>query len=950
MAVKSFSFASPGVFLNEVDQSQIAKQPAPVGPVIIGRALRGPGMRPVTVASYDEFVSTFGDPVAGGDSSGDAWRSGVPSAPTYGPYAAQAWLANSPTLTYLRLLGVESDNASDAGQAGWMLPTTVARSGSHGLFVFASGTTGALTGTLAAVFYCTGTVPVLSGTIVGTSSSISANGAFINALSGVFTVQMTGGVGVDGSIKKSFTFNPSDGTFIRKVFNTNPVNANTGKGGVGNDPSTAQSLHGYWLGESFENDILTNVTGAASIASLTSNMLGIILPLNGYSDRTQDAQEANAARTGWFVSQAAQGTVAGYDPATTVNKLFRFIGLDAGEWLKNNLKVTINNISPPQNAAQLYGTFDVELRQIGDTDANVKLVESFTNCTLDPSSPNYIARKIGDVHYTWESTERKLERQGLYPNNSKYIRVEMYSDAIDSSLLPFGILGPLKPKSDATGSYAAIVASGSTLLAVVTTASAEGFNSAQSTGSSNATYSFIFPSSRQRLLTSEDSLSNFKLASFGSATTRNASSLLLNDDLKDITKLPPIGGAEFTNGVASTSLEYSWKFSLDEVAFVSGSNSVYSYAAGSKAAGTSFTATSSGGTFATLLNNGVNSFTTVFQGGTDGFNVMENEPLRNSLMTSNSTEDDSYVYNTYKRAIDSVRDPEIVQANILSIPGLTFEGLTLYAVQAAESRKDCLAVIDIASGDGVTPTYVTKQEDNSTTIVRSKTVDEVVTEIKNRNFNSSYGATYYPWLQIVDSLSGKIVAIPPSIVAIGAMSYTDKVQAPWFAPAGFNRGGLSTGNAGVNVVNVVKKLNQADRDKLYVVNINPITSFPNEGIVIFGQKTLQATPSALDRINVRRLMLYIERGIDIISKSILFEPNVEDTWNNFKDKAEPLLADVKSRFGLTDYKLILDTTTTTPDLIDQNILYAKIFVKPARAIEFVAIDFFITRSGASFGA
>ncbi len=946
MAVKSFSFASPGVFLNEIDQSQIAKQPAPVGPVIIGRALRGPGMRPVTVASYDEFVSTFGDPVAGGDSSGDAWRSGVPSAPTYGPYAAQAWLANSQTLTYVRLLGVESENADASGQAGWLLPTASARSGSHGLFVFASGTTGALTGTLAAIFYCSGTVPVLSGIIVGTSSSISANGAFINAPSGVFTVQMTGGVGVDGSIKKSFSFNPSDGSFIRKVFNTNPVNVNQGQGGVGNDPSTAQSLHGYWLGESFENDILTNVTGAASITALTSNMLGIILPLKGYNDRTQDAQEANAARTGWFISQAAQGTVAGFDPATTVNKLFRFIGLDAGEWLKNNLKVTINNIKPPQNAAQLYGTFDVELRQIGDTDANVKLVESFTACTLDPSSPNYVARKIGDTHYTWESTERKLEQQGLYPNNSKYVRVEMYSDAIDSSLLPFGVLGPLKPKSDATGSYTAIVA-GSTLLAAVTTASAEGFSAAQSTGSSNATYSFIFPSSRQRLATNEDSLSSFKLANFGSATTRNVSSLLVNDDLKDITKLPPIGGAEFTNGVASSSLEYSWKFSLDEV--VSGSSNVYSYTVGSKAAGTSFTATGSGGTFADLLNKGVNSFTTVFQGGTDGFNVMENEPLRNSLMTVSSTDDNSSVFNTYRRAIDTVRDPEVVQANILSIPGLTFEPLTLYAVQAAESRKDCLAVIDISS-DGIEPSYITKQEDNSTTVTRSPTVDTIVDQIKERNFNTSYGATYYPWLQIADSTSGKIVAIPPSIAAIGAMSYTDKVQAPWFAPAGFNRGGLSTGNAGVNVVNVVKKLNQNDRDKLYAVNINPITSFPNEGIVIFGQKTLQATPSALDRINVRRLMLYIERGIDIISKNILFEPNVEDTWNNFKDKAEPLLADVKSRFGLTDYKLILDTTTTTPDLIDQNILYAKIYVKPARAIEFVAIDFFITRSGASFGA
>jgi phage tail sheath protein FI len=269
----------------------------------------------------------------------------------------------------------------------------------------------------------------------------------------------------------------------------------------------------------------------------------------------------------------------------------------------------------------------------------------------------------------------------------------------------------------------------------------------------------------------------------------------------------------------------------------------------------------------------------------------------------------------------------------------------------AESRGDVLAIIDATGPANNLASYVTKQEksDNAQGVTsRVASVSDVVTRMQARNLNTSYGATYYPWVQISDSVTGKIVPIPPSIVALGAMSYNDSVQAPWFAPAGFNRGGLSTGNAGVNVVNIVKKLTSAERDQLYPVNVNPIASFPNEGIVIFGQKTLQATPSALDRINVRRLMLYIKRGIGLISTSILFEPNVQDTWNNFKDQAEPFLADVKARFGLTDYRLILDETTTTPDLIDQNILYAKIFLKPARAIEFIAVDFFITKSGASF--
>tara|TARA_Y100000034_G_C6688819_1_gene303185 strand:- start:23 stop:691 length:669 start_codon:yes stop_codon:yes gene_type:complete len=215
-------------------------------------------------------------------------------------------------------------------------------------------------------------------------------------------------------------------------------------------------------------------------------------------------------------------------------------------------------------------------------------------------------------------------------------------------------------------------------------------------------------------------------------------------------------------------------------------------------------------------------------------------------------------------------------------------------------------------------------------------------------YNSSYGAAYFPWVQIRDSVNLKSLWVPPSVVALGAMAYTDKVQAPWYAPAGFNRGGLSNGVAGFNVLNASLKLFADDRDDLYNLNINPIASFPNEGVVIFGQKTLQTQRSALDRINVRRLMLFLKREISIIATTVLFEQNVEETWTNFKNQAEPLLADVKARFGLTDYKLVLDSTTTTPDLIDQNIMYAKVFVKPARAIEYIAIDFFITNTGASF--
>jgi phage tail sheath protein FI len=170
----------------------------------------------------------------------------------------------------------------------------------------------------------------------------------------------------------------------------------------------------------------------------------------------------------------------------------------------------------------------------------------------------------------------------------------------------------------------------------------------------------------------------------------------------------------------------------------------------------------------------------------------------------------------------------------------------------------------------------------------------------------------------------------------------------WFAPAGFNRGGLTEGAAGIPITNVSERLISKDRDTLYEANINPIASFPSSGIVVFGQKTLQTRQSALDRINVRRLVIFMKKQISILSTRVLFEQNVPATWNRFKSLVEPFLANVKTDFGITDYKLILDETTTTPDLIDQNILYAKIMIKPARAIEYIAIDFVIASTGASF--
>jgi phage tail sheath protein FI len=279
------------------------------------------------------------------------------------------------------------------------------------------------------------------------------------------------------------------------------------------------------------------------------------------------------------------------------------------------------------------------------------------------------------------------------------------------------------------------------------------------------------------------------------------------------------------------------------------------------------------------------------------------------------------------------------------VPGVYDSAVTNRLINTCERRKDALAIIDLQSD------YVPTTEGTDSASTRRGNVDDAVRNLKNRNLNTSYACAFYPAVQISDNLSaGERVWVPASIAGLGAMAQSEARSELWFAPAGFNRGGLGNlgGLSGPRVTQARQRLDSGERDNLYEVNINPIATFPNEGVVIFGQKTLQVTPSALDRINVRRLLLYLKSKVNHISRNLLFDQNVSSTWARFTSQVEPILSDVQARFGITEYKLILDETTTTPDLIDRNIMYAKIFLKPARAIEYIVVDFIITRTGADF--
>lgn len=959
MSVKNYRFVSPGVFVNEIDNSQVPASPAGEGPVIIGRAEKGPAMRPVTVNSFSEFVNIFGSPVPGG-MGGDVWREGNQVSPMYGTYAAQAYLRNSSPLTYIRLLGEQTPNASGAGLAGWQLSSRATAS-AYGLFVFDSASLptsisaataadrGApLTGALAAIWYvANGTKVELTGNIVSqrvTGSGIPLAGArgqgtntLFDAISDAnyeFKAVVVNASGTTG-LTSSFNFSETSEKYIRKVFNTNPQLTN------GTVTSPAQEVN-YFLGESFDQHLKTNINSGVYFAA--------VLPIYDALDTLAGSDFKNPAvgsETAYIIGQDL-GTATGSYVAANQQQLFQVVSLDSpGDWSNRNIKISIQDIKESTNLSNPYGTFTVMIRRISDSDNVVEVVEQFTDCDLNPLSLNYVARKIGNQYTTWVADERRYRTIGDWPNVSQYIRVEMNSDveagAVDAQYLPFGMLGITKYLDEATlgtGAPGAPRQSGNW----VTGSRAD--KPAVVTGSTNVlmllsssvplTGNLLYPTPAFRVSASEGGLSNQTDAYFGFRTSTSVGSTRFAKSVIDIVR--PRGGIVGQFGTPNARTEKSVAFSLDDL-YPTGGTAVWSQTG--RSAGSSYTATT--GSTNGVLDAGYDRFTLPLYGGFDGLDIVEMDPFRNSFIDDSTNDNLNYARATIKRAIDATADPEVVQMNLASIPGLTDDGLTTHLIQTCEDRADALAVVDLAGG------FQPRAEGRE--VVRNNTaaaLNTIITNLRNRGLNSSYGCTFYPWLRARDSINGAMLWVPPSVAAVGTFSSSQKKTQVWFAPAGFNRGGLTEGAAGIPIIDVSHQLRRIDRDNLYTANINPIAKFPSEGIVVFGQKTLQVTPSALDRINVRRMMIFVKKRISQIAANLLFDPNVQQTWLRFTSQVNPFLANVRTNFGLTDYKVILDDTTTTPDLVDRNIMYARIFLKPARAIEFIAIDFNITRTGASF--
>lgn len=328
-------------------------------------------------------------------------------------------------------------------------------------------------------------------------------------------------------------------------------------------------------------------------------------------------------------------------------------------------------------------------------------------------------------------------------------------------------------------------------------------------------------------------------------------------------------------------------------------------------ASTTFYHTASAGT---VFTKATRKFVVPLLGGSDGW--LSDQMTRDLLADSGTTSE----ITQYKAAIDTVRSTEDIDVNLLAVPGVSVDtSIGTYATELVEERADCFYIGDMPSE----PT----------------TAAGAVARI---SIDSNYVATYWPYVKIYDSDNSQDVTLPPTAQALEAIAYTDQVSYPWFAPAGLNRGLLT------DVIRAEYKLTQEDRETLYDGKVNPIATFAGQGIAIWGQKTLQTRTTALDRINVRRMMLYVEKIIAGAALYLDFEQNDETTWDRFKSLVQPILDLVKIKRGITDFRVIMDETTNTPDMIERGQMVGQIFIKPTKTAEVILINFNLMAQGATF--
>lgn len=1020
---------SPGIIAREIDLSgptQIEPTGIPAG--VVGTSVRGPAFVPVTVATFTDFISVFGN------SDGEK----------FGPIAVNEWLKNSRAGTFVRVLGAgnclpRTESGTNIGKvlnAGFVVGNRLPQANGVVGPNASAGSTATNSGLLGRVHFLATLMsassesqifnaagiqttatpqPILRGVLMAPSGivlalSLSVRGQTINnvpptdsaaaatfgaganagAQIGTVVTQndkqefvlLLNGLKNSGASKNVLTasFDTTAQNYFANVFNTDPLKLES----AGHYLYSHYDVHpnlavitgsgiinaGNWITSSGEPVALLLTS---SLARNTGNATSLALNAIGVPNFENFEDRFSSAFTPWIMSQKF---------GATNKNLFKFYTLTDGAIGSGEFKITLENIAASSKPNNKYGTFDVLVRRFTDTDLNPQVVESFRGCTLDRNSDNFVGKRIGDYHsyldFEGGNGNQKVVLDGEFPNVSNFVRIELSSDLKNGNLsdtaLPVGFRGihhlvtagttPNSVSSILTGSTSTTLLSrmignlNTTLMSVkqpplpLRESLAVGTGS-QKTVKNSFTWGVQFE-------VKDDQYQPNKSENIDSSVLSHARYFpnfhaeYQNPWVGDNAGTADIGGAVLDSDRFNNNM-----FTLERVQVITGANdrpdtqqwAAALYKRNGVADGGTFDRDGVASDkvrfldpskdFAHVPTQKYLKFTLPMIGGFDGLNIFDREKSLMSDVAIRREMDDTAgqfgksdsTVAAYRKAIDLMEAKQDVDIQLLAIPGIRHPSVTDYAIESTERRFDALYIQDIEEKDSVN-SYVT----GSSQVV---SVTNTVSAFAGRALDSSFAAVYFPDIVIEDSATGLNVKVPPSALVLGAMSLNDAIGYPWFAPAGFTRGALQS------AIYPAVELSQQNRDELYTADINPIigsVSDSGDGVTIFGQKTLLAAQTALDRVNVRRLLIDIRRKIRNVSRTFVFEPNRAATLAAFSARVQPILATIQSQGGLQRYKVKIDTSTTTQADVENNTMRGVIFVHPTKSVEFVSIDFVVGNS------
>jgi len=884
-------FVSPGVYTKEQDFSVFASRIGITRLGLVGKTLKGPAFESVKVTSTDEFLLRFG---------GTSIKYPM-------PYVANSFLSQSNELNVVRILGTTGFQNSSA----WIIAAD--RSIEYEGSTTATGITFSINSLAAPATY---NIYLTAGTGSGAITATTVgNDTYVGFQAPTTSYQFLTGLTAYAGFN-ALGISATGG-------NTTGISASTITLAATNvEPRGSESGSTLAIIRSKKNQISGNFYYTAEnqikIGAITSALAPFVLsastgPLSlitnsGYTvslDETRDdyivkilgkSPEVTTGNPDFYVERiyphfvreaAARQEISGINPqivystegaykdfedsytnaitpwivsrviGANVRRLFRVQTISDGDASSNEVKISIANIDI------VNYTFDLIVRNYFDTDATASstALERWSNVSLNPEQPNYIAKIIGTTDET-------------YPRRSMFITVDMEENH-PVNTVPAGF---------------------------------EGY-SLRNSGISGITETNVYY--KTEYFSGDSKFKTYLGLSELGYTSLTQSQISVKNSVKSL----EFDLFAYDGGVSSgmTSIKgFHMENTANATSFISGNkNSLTGY---TNAAGT-------------LIDKALLKFTVAPAGGFDGWNKYQQYDNLYEEFT------DAYAdnVNSFKAGIDLMASPEEVDINLFATPGIDFsnnDSIITYALEIIEDRADTLYIMDAP---------------RLTVGTEKGTAEEATAILESTGIDSNYAATYWPWVQLQDPTSGRYTYQSPTFMVVRSIAYTDNVAAPWIAPAGELRGLAPT-----SVVRADVKLKKTDRDTLYQGRINPIATSIQVGVKIDGQKTLQVRQSALDRINVRRLLLQVRRLVAAASQTLVFEQNDQTLRDQFLARVEPILLQIQNQRGLTAFKVVMDDSNNTNETIDRNTLVGKIQLKPTRTAEFIDLTFQVLPTGANF--